>query len=365
MIPKITIVFNRRKTATDTRKGSIDFSISHDGKRRFLSSGISVTTKEWRNGLVVGKNAVALNKQIRTIYDKLNEDIAKMVRDGEIDILSLSIGGSNASMSIMDYLPTYAKEKGLTESTVRNIRNVMSAFRRYGIANASQLKRAELQKAIDRMVEGRKGSTMRQYIALVMSVAKSMRKNGIIESVPRVEFRPQKSECSIKFLTEEQVGQLAGLELSGRNERARDIFLFAVYTGLSYSDIQKISKNSVRREKGRHYILSSRQKTKMPYKVLLSAKALSILERYGYDVSMQKDSLRRGLEQIGNEIGLPFVLSIHKGRHTFATIALNHGIPIEIVSKMLAHSNIATTQIYAKVLQRSVDEGYDKLEQVF
>lgn len=92
-------------------------------------------------------------------------------------------------------------------------------------------------------------------------------------------------------------------------------------------------------------------------------KALSILEKYEYKlpwISLQKYNIL--LKELAAKCGLNKRLTSHMARHTFATSALHKGVPIEVVSKMLSHSNIQTTQIYAKVLAEDVEKGFDLLE---
>ncbi|MCF0209212.1 MAG: tyrosine-type recombinase/integrase [Bacteroidaceae bacterium] len=89
---------------------------------------------------------------------------------------------------------------------------------------------------------------------------------------------------------------------------------------------------------------------------------MAILEKYNYNfkiLSAQKINMH--LKTVAAKAGVDINLTFHVGRHTFATWALSVGVPIEQVSKMLAHADITTTQIYAKVLQKDVDRGFDIL----
>lgn len=121
-------------------------------------------------------------------------------------------------------------------------------------------------------------------------------------------------------------------------------------------------KGDIEEDNGEKYIFDRRQKTDTPYKVMLLPKALEILEKHNYNFSICNQMCNKYLKIIALKAGLNKNLTMHMGRHTFATWALRKGVRIEVVSKMLAHADIETTQIYAKVLQEEVDEGFKMLK---
>jgi integrase/recombinase XerD len=89
---------------------------------------------------------------------------------------------------------------------------------------------------------------------------------------------------------------------------------------------------------------------------------VAILKKYKYDLDRLSDvKCNEWLKIIAADAKIDKRLTMHVGRHTFATWALSKGVSIEVVSKMLGHTNITTTQLYAKVLQKSVDEGFGLL----
>lgn len=97
--------------------------------------------------------------------------------------------------------------------------------------------------------------------------------------------------------------------------------------------------------------------------VVLLKPALAVLKKYKFKLPVpQYQTYLHELKILGEVLGFDFRLTSHIGRHSFATLALSKGIPIEIVSKMLGHANIATTQIYAKVLAEDVKSAYRKLD---
>ena len=127
---------------------------------------------------------------------------------------------------------------------------------------------------------------------------------------------------------------------------------------------------------GEKWILSKRHKTKVPFQVKLLDIPLQIIERYRL---MQKDnrifpglnywSVCKPLKRMIKECGITKNISFHCARHGFATLALCKGMPIESVSRVLGHTNIVTTQIYAKITTQKLDNDLtmfgDKLSKTF
>jgi site-specific recombinase XerD len=142
----------------------------------------------------------------------------------------------------------------------------------------------------------------------------------------------------------------------------KDGFLFMCYTGLSYSDLQQLKKDNIQTTiNGNKIIKISRKKTSEYCMIPLVSKALSIIEKYSNNpfvvnngcalpvISNQK--MNDYIKEIVEELGITKTVSCHVARHSFATNALELGVPIETVSKALGHSSIKTTQIYAKITE--------------
>lgn len=148
----------------------------------------------------------------------------------------------------------------------------------------------------------------------------------------------------------------------------KDMFLFSCYTGLSYSDMKKLScKHLETKSDGKRWVVLNRTKTGVRSAIPLLPQAIQILDRYeppffpDHDtpilpiISNQKMNVY--LKELAMTCGISKLLTFHLGRHTFSTtVTLTNGVPIETVSKMLGHSSLKTTQIYSKVVDTKVAE---------
>lgn len=156
--------------------------------------------------------------------------------------------------------------------------------------------------------------------------------------------------------------------------KVRDVFLLQCYTGLSFGDVKRLSINDIHRmSETEYWIKMSREKTKIGFSVPLLPQAMVILLKYLETVELNKPLLPVLSNQKMNEhlkllqelAGISKNLTTHLARHTFATtITLGNGVPIETVSRMLGHTKLATTQMYAKVLDKKIGEDMEKLKRI-
>ena len=159
-----------------------------------------------------------------------------------------------------------------------------------------------------------------------------------------------------------------------RLDMVRDIFVFCCYTGLTYVDVIHLTPdNIVEAADGEVWVRTCRQKTDIPVNTPLLPKAEEILKKYKGNLRasvsntifpvISNQKVNSYLKEIADLCGIKRNITFHLARHTFATtVTLSNGVPIETVSKMLGHTKIATTQIYAKVLEKKISEDMAALK---
>ena len=157
-------------------------------------------------------------------------------------------------------------------------------------------------------------------------------------------------------------------DLEEEMETARDIFLFACYTGAAYCDLMELDNSHlVRDDEGRLWLKFNRHKTGVPCRVKLLPEAIRLMEKLHSDERetllpfMGYATYQSYLKALRLRAGISFPFTTHTARHTFATlITLEQGVPIETVSKMLGHSNVSMTERYAKVTPQKLFEEFDR-----
>jgi len=195
-----------------------------------------------------------------------------------------------------------------------------------------------------------------------------------IDRDPFEKYQLKFNRVERDFLTEQELERIENKQFRiGRLQYIRDLFVFSCYTGLAYIDTMNLTPGNITVGiDGEYWISTSRQKTDEPVRVPILPKAWVIIEKYRtHPRSLQRGSifpsitnqiLNNYLKEIADLCSIEKNLTFHLARHTFATtVTLTNGVPIETVSKMLGHSKITTTQVYAKVIERKVSEDMKTL----
>ena len=180
-----------------------------------------------------------------------------------------------------------------------------------------------------------------------------------------------------QFLTERELQKLEEtIFTSASLERVKDMFLFSCYSGLSYIDLKELTTDQlVKGMDGKDWIYTKREKTQQSVKIPLLFAANTILKKYQNQADFRElntvfpvisnQKMNKYLKDIMKAIGIRKKITFHSARHTFATVVmLSNGVPIETVSKVLGHSKLSTTQIYARVLEDKLSEDMGKLDQM-
>jgi len=197
-----------------------------------------------------------------------------------------------------------------------------------------------------------------------------------MERNPFNRWKPSFTRTNREFLSQEELRVLEEYDfLLDRLDRVRDLFIFSCYTGISYADMIRLThKNISKGSDGKFWIFTERGKTKVPVKVPVLPKAREIINKYDEHAITKvtgtllpvitNEKLNLYLKEVAQAAQIHKNLTFHMARHTFATtVTLSNGVPIETISKLLGHTKIATTQIYARVLERRISEDMNALEQ--
>lgn len=217
---------------------------------------------------------------------------------------------------------------------------------------------------------GLRGGTVWLACQQLKGVVTRAHQRGLIRWNPFMGFHIAKNIRPREYLTEEELKTL--MQHPFANSAlcyARDIFLFAAFTGLAFVDIRELRPSDIVSINGAYWIVSRRHKTQVPYQVKLLDIPRQVIERYGHLEgvdhvfhSLEYRTLAKRIRRIMDECGFHKRITMHCARHSFAILALNNGMPIESVSRILGHTNITTTQIYAKITLQKLDHDLTCLE---
>jgi integrase/recombinase XerD len=217
-------------------------------------------------------------------------------------------------------------------------------------------------------------NTVMKHIERLRKVVNLAIKNEWLDRDPFSKFQPTFIRNDRQFLSADELATIEARDYSiVRLQHAKDLFIFSCYTGLAYIDAFNLTpQNMALGIDGEYWISTCRQKTDQPVRIPLLPKAMAIIEKYKtHPLAIAKgkllpvysnQKLNAYLKEIADLCGITKPLTFHIARHTFATtVTLTNGVPIETVSKLLGHSSISTTQIYAKVIEQKVSQDISEL----
>ncbi|UEG53371.1 site-specific integrase [Mucilaginibacter daejeonensis] len=214
-----------------------------------------------------------------------------------------------------------------------------------------------------------------KYIKNLGKIVRICLGKGWLNVDPYINYKPKQKAVHREVLTKEELDCLIKKEFKiERLRTVRDMFVFCCYTGLAYVDVHKLKRSElIQGIDGDLWIYTNRQKTDTISRIPILPVALSIIHAYeDHSQCSVKDTLlpvmsnqkmNAYLKEIADICNIEKPLTFHIARHTFATtVTLNNGVPIESVAKMMGHTSIKTTQIYANVMDHKISEDMTQLK---
>ena len=224
-----------------------------------------------------------------------------------------------------------------------------------------------------RIEKGHCTNTVWSYMMPFRSIIFMAINNGWLARDPFYSYHISKEETKRGFLTMEEITKLINGQFTKKKyELVRDLFVFCCFTGLSWTDMRNLTKNNIQTSFDGHvWIKTSRQKTGVESDIRLLEVAKHIIDKY--DGLAKDDRLlpvpaysvcKYDIKQVAKQCGIEKNVSWHVSRHSFATsVCLSNGVPIETLSKMMGHTSIRSTQIYAKITAQKLSDDMEKLSQ--
>lgn len=402
MIPKtFNVLFFLKKSKTDPNGPShLYCRITINGYQTEISLGRKWNTTEWNQklGRTIGskKESKELNHYIDTILFKIYEAKRNALEEGiEItpesikEILTGKVRHEKMILEVfkehnlkvkelvgIDYVPlTLVRFRTSLEHTERFIKM------KYGKDDleVSKIDYDFITSYEHYFKTTRKcnQNTSAKYISNFRKVVNHCIRMGWIKRDPFLGFKMPKTEVKRNVLTIEEIEMLIGKSFSiSRLEQVKDTFLFCCFTGLAYTDVQKLKPEDIKIGiDGEDWIFTSRQKTDVDTRIPLLPRAKQIIEKYKNSPECiisgkilpvpSNQKMNAYLKEVADICGIEKKLTTHLARHTFATtVTLSNGVPIETVSKLLGHKSIRTTQHYAKILDLKVSNDINNLRKI-
>ena len=378
-VPKVKLVYDRKKRATNTHEGTIELRVLFQCKQKFLSTGVAILPRQWdeKNECVKLRNdATSLNKALSLIKNAAVDLLMEMVQQGIVDLSRLSevLKPKVNDLTFHEYMKERIEKRNVSENTRERYVSFYKIFvEEYGkMVNFSDITEAGIRDYDEwlhkRMINGHlmQQSTIyshHKYLRLFIYDALT---DGHVDKNPyqsRLIKIDHGEGGQIPCLTINQVETIEGLDLVGFLDKTRDLFLFQCYTGLAFADMQKFRlKDYAQDEDGKYLIKGQRTKTDTTYIFVLSEKALAIVGKYkGRIPSISNQKYNQYLKVIGQMIGVP-TLHSHMGRSTFASTCLNQGMNTDVLKHALGHTTTIQTNRYATMQDNTIKRAFEDIK---
>lgn len=386
------LVFDHRGRTKEKNEGPIELRVTANSKPYYINTGVRVRSDQFNDERVVNhRDARLLNERLKDVVLKIETAVNECIRNGlTIDVAQIKRQAYNVEekaehdeTAMIDWIDGQIPQLNIKSGTRERYYVTARRMREYGglmrwddltVENIyhwdswlhkikKPVSNGDVQAGRDGMYIGE--AAVYNYHRTLRSLLSRAVKLGIIEANVydrmRGDFRKGIKE-NVEYLTEDEIAAIESLHpIEGTQmAMARDLFVFQMYTGLSYSDAQAFDIRDYKKVDGKWVNVGERIKTGVSYVSVLLPKAVEVLERYGMQVpKVNNIQYNASLKVIQQALGIRTKLHSHLARHTFATRALRLGAKIENVSRMLGHTNITQTQRYAKVLAQSVHDDFE------
>jgi len=368
-----------------------------NNQRFELSTGIFISSESWNNQKQQVNGRTEETKILNNRLDKICTRVQDVYNQLE------SKGESFSALKVKNKLLGVSDEKGVmkildsiiqgieaqvgndySEGTLKHYKTTRSRLfeflkTRFGrndlslsMVDYSFLNSFDLYLKTELRLKPNTALTYHKHLNKVLNTAISM---NLLSGNPYSSFKVTRNETHRDYLTIYELNQISNKDIrTNRMEIVRDIFVFACYTGLGYAELNKLNKKHIQKgNDGGEWIIIDRNKTDIRCRIPLLPQAKAVLQKYenfppnGNKVKLlpvhSNQKMNEYLKELADICGITKNLSMHVARHTFATsVTLVNGVPIETVSKMLGHTSLKTTLIYARIVDLKISKDMEKLK---
>lgn len=380
---KTAIIYDHKNRGKDNDERPLEIRVTVDRKSYYINTGIKVRRSEWKAGVIVNRpNSDQLNTRLNIIYKNIENEINACIDEGRgVDVADIRRRAwvaqmDESSTSLLDWLSEQIDMLTFASGTLQHYRttiarlNEFDMIRRWKDLTVENIYKwdAWLHRLPNQNVNGTisDGSIYNYHKCLKALLNRAVLFDRLKQNPYdrlRGKFKRGDKE-RIDYLTEDEMASFESLRPmpGSKMERVRDLFVFQLYTGLSYADTQTFDIAEYKQIDGVWKNTGERIKTGVAYISQLLPPVVEILQRYQMNVpKIENSQYNLLLKALGMACGIERPLHSHMARHTFATYMLRHGVPIEHVSKMLGHTNIKQTQRYAKIVAADIHDDFSRI----
>lgn len=370
MIKKIRyrLVWNRSGCLNQRGEGLVQIEAEQQGRKAYFSTHTYLKPEQFARGCVVNTDLAdslnyALFSMIREV-EAVELDYIKKGVEVTLPILKEAVRSQlSPSAKLTDFGTEVVGQSERNELTKQNYKTLFNNLDKFkpGIRVAE----IDYQFVVsyDKWLRtcGLAHNTRISRLRLLRAVLNEAKKRDLISANPFERFRVQQMVSKKGYVTRSQLRELEAMRLKGYEEIVRDAFLVGCYTGLRFSDITALRQSHIKDG----WLVIGMQKTKftveIPIASLFDGKMMTLVDKYGGDIGRltkkigQNSVVNKTLRPLLDAVGADAKITFHGSRHTFATLLGQMGVDISVVSKLLGHRKITTTEIYREFDRNNIE----------
>jgi len=375
-----SLVFNRKGQLSKDGKGVVSVcAYQKGGKRKYFTTEIKVKPEQWdkkrQQIKPTAPNYLEKNEYLKDLISKLEKFELDRIAEGETMSLD-RLAQFFETQEETDFLAFFRKQtetnKTITENTRRVYQSTLKHLQGFRQTIAFDDINFKFIQDFENYLlgNGLNTNSTGKYLKILKAVVNTAINYGYMDlnKYPFRNFKIKAQASARTFLTPEEIERIENLQFDPKQnnlQRVRDMYLFAVYSGLRFSDIIRLQPSNIEEMDGKKWIVLNMEKTKEPLRLpiylLFDGKPISLLEKYTdpkrrfYFDDFTNQFVNRELKEVARMAEIDKLVTFHTARHTTATYLLYKGVSLAVVQKILGHTKISTTQIYAKVMDKTTE----------
>lgn len=384
---RVNLRYNRRNRLKADGTAAIEIELYLDGKQKYLTTGISVIPEFWnekKQEVKKHKDAIVFNSQISKRIEEIRSFEYRLDAFGEeltwAKLENFLDSGGKLRVSFIEFYEEQVHKQGLAKGSVKSHRSTIMHLKKFRKSISFNDLNYKLITDFDQYLrmQGLHTNTIWNQHKNVKAFINIALKSDMITENPYKKFKMLKADSTRQSLTDEQLQKLESIVLDDDSglEHVRNMFLFACYTGIRFSDLMDLTKDSFYKE-GDELMLKFAQNKSVgklddkfvviPLGKVFGGKALRIVERYmqmpgeRFFPKYENQSVNRPLKIIAGILGIKFNLTFHVSRHTFCTRLASLSSDPYLIMKLAGHSDIRIALKYIHTSGADVNRKLDSI----
>ena len=368
----IQVIFDRRKQG---KNGAFELYI-YVSSRDFvyLSTkvriGRSYYDKKTNRVSYKHPTANALNYQINQLVRSIEDAHLTMLRNNKtVTVAALLEAVTNPhTLTLNDYMKQQIEIDIplLSHGRIKHVRSAIKDFDQFGTYALDDFTADVLRKYHNHLITHMQITSTSKNHGVIKKYVSRAHADGLMKKNPYAAFKIPAANIKRIYLEEDELNRLRAYAGHPRLEKVRDIFLFMINTGMGYSDMASLTPDHIVEANKTMYLIKKRQKTDVTQTVPLFDEALQLIAKHSDGKklfpSISGQKLNQYLKELATLCQITKEITSHTARHTFATLLITRGVPMESVSVMLGHSNLKTTAIYGQIISRKLSKDLERLD---